>query len=163
MITRFFKHLFTTRGALNRQFPADDLARITTAVAASEQRHSGQIVVALEAALSLEAIFDGATGKARAHAVFRDLSVWDTAQNNGILLYLLLADRDIEIVADRGIHEKVGQVTWEAICRDLEADLRAGKRAEAVIAAIERLADALAAHFSGPRGDNELPDRAVVL
>jgi uncharacterized membrane protein len=89
--------------------------------------------------------------------------VWDTAQNNGILLYLLLADRDIEIVADRGIHNFVGQAFWEEICQQLEADLRAGKRADAVIAAIDRMAEALAGYFPGPRAENELSDRAIIL
>ncbi len=163
MIKRLWAHLTTTRGTLMRQFSAEDMRRITAAVTAGEARHAGQIVVALEASLPLEAVIDGVTAHARAGAVFRQLNVWDTQHNTGILLYLLLADREIEIVADRGIHATAGAERWQAICQQLEADLRAGKRADAVIAAVERLADTLATHSSAARTANELPDGAVLL
>ncbi len=162
---RFLDHLFTTRWHLRRAFPGTDLARITDAVARAEQIHRGQIVVAIEAALPLEFQLDGITPKQRAIITFRHLNVWDTAENNGVLIYLCLADRDVEIVADRGIHNSVGTAAWEDICRDMESLLKQKVSADAVIPAIDRIGALLAVHFprtTSPQA-NELPDPPVIL
>ena len=103
-------------------------------------------------------------GSRRALEVFGQLRVWDTAENCGVLVYLLLADRDVEIVADRGIDAKVGAAGWEAICKVMEADFRAGDFARGAIRGIDAVSRHLAAHF--PRrggGKNELPDTPVVM
>ncbi len=164
-IGRFFRHIFTTRWTLRRAFPDADLARIAEAVARTETRHRGQIVVALEAALPLDLLLDGITPKQRGVMTFRHLNVWDTEENNGVLLYLSLADRDIEIVADRGIHDKAGTPAWEEICRDMEAVLKTTVSADAIIPAIDRIGALLETHF--PRSvaaqSNELPDKPVIM
>jgi uncharacterized membrane protein len=132
----------------------------------AEQRSTGQIVVAMEAALSLEHLLDGITPQQRARQVFQELRVWDTADNNGILLFLLLADHDFEIVADRGIHDHVGTAAWEAICQQLETKLRENVHADALIPAINQLGDLLATHYAlgaGASRANELPDSAILL
>jgi uncharacterized membrane protein len=165
-IGRFFKHMTTTRWTLRSLFPEADLARITAAVHDAEQASTGQIVVAMESALSLEPLLDGITPQQRAKQVFQELRVWDTADNNGILLFLLLADRDFEIVADRGIHAHVGTAAWEAICQQLEAKLRENVHADALIPVIAQLGTLLAAYYpqgAGTSRSNELPDSAVVL
>jgi uncharacterized membrane protein len=96
--------------------------------------------------------------------VFGLLRVWDTEENAGVLLYVLLADRDVEIVADRGIHRRVGEAEWEAICRALEADFRSGRQGDGMVRAVARVSDLLAAHFPGDGAQtNELPDRPAVL
>jgi uncharacterized membrane protein len=103
---------------------------------------------------------------AREHAldVFSALKVWDTEHNNGVLIYLLLADRDVEIVADRGIHGRVGADGWEAICREMEGAFRAGNFESGVLQGIGRVSEFLQAHFPKDHdGANELPDRPVVL
>jgi TLP18.3/Psb32/MOLO-1 phosphatase superfamily protein len=161
---RIVRHLFTTEGKLKRVLPEGDLAAIEKAIAASELRHNGEIRFAVEAALGTAALIDGESARERSIEVFATLHVWDTAQNNGVLIYLLLADRDVEIVADRGIHSKVGDAQWEAICRTMESAFSEGRYKEGVIGGIEAVAEQLALHFPGS-GDavNELPDKAVMI
>jgi uncharacterized membrane protein len=117
----------------------------------------------VEASLPLGRVLEAST-KRRALEVFSQLRVWDTEENSGVLLYLLLADHDVEIIADRGVHTKVGTDAWEAICREMEAAFREGRYTAGVEAGIARINDLLAEHFprTGP-GANELPDRPVVL
>lgn len=140
------------------------LLRIEHAIAEAESRHSGQIRFAVENALDLHALLRGQSARERAIEVFAALPVWDTEHNNGVLIYLLLADRDVEIVADRGIHERVGSRAWEEVCREMEAAFRQGRFEAGVLDAIARVSRYLETYF--PRqapGPNELPDRPVVL
>ncbi|HEX4986031.1 MAG TPA: TPM domain-containing protein [Burkholderiales bacterium] len=161
---RLLRHLTSPHWRGRRAFPAAALARIEQAVTRSESRHGGQIRFAVEHALDTGALLRGTSARERALEVFSMLRVWDTEHNNGVLIYLLLADRDVEIVADRGIHALAGTQAWEAICRDMEVRLREGGFEQAVVAGIERVSAELEARF--PRtagGANELPDRPAVL
>ncbi len=161
---RLLKHLALPPWLVRRTFAPAAMRAIEAAIAAGELRHLGQIRFAVEETLTLAELRRGKTGRARALEVFADLRVWDTEQNNGVLLYLLLADRDVEIVADRGIHRAVGAAAWEEICRTMEAALHAGQFEAGVVSGIEAIGALLAAHY--PRhapGANELPDAPVVL
>lgn len=153
-----------TRWMVKRAFPGDTLAAIDKAIKASEATHRGEIRFAVEGALHVEPLLRGQTARERAIDVFSQLRIWDTEHNNGILIYLLLADRDVEIVADRGIHEKVGAKEWEGICRKMEAAFRQADFEGGVIRGIQEVTQQLARHFP-PIGDdrNELPDKPVVL
>jgi len=153
-----------TRWRVNRAFPGDTLAAIDRAIKASEAAHRGEIRFAVEGALHIDPLLRGQTARERAIDVFSHLRVWDTERNNGVLIYLLLADRDVEIVADRGIHEKVGGQEWERICRNMEAAFRQADYEGGVIGGIREVTRHLAEHFP-PVGDdrNELPDKPVVL
>jgi uncharacterized membrane protein len=144
--------------------PAASLARIEQAIAAAERQHRGEVRFAVETALDVVPLWRGISARERAIEVFANLRVWDTEENNGVLIYLLLADRDVEIVADRGIHERVGAEDWEKICRAMEARFRAGQFEQGVLDGIAQVSAALARHFPGPdrRGD-ELPDKPVLL
>ena len=139
--------------------------RIEAAIAEGETRHRGQVRFAVEPSLPLARVLRGVAPRERALEVFGNLRIWDTEENCGVLVYLLLADRDVEIVADRGIHAHVGAPAWEAICRKMEAAFRAGRFTEGVEAGIAEINALLVRHF--PRADlpggNELPDRPVVL
>ena len=163
MTHRLWRHLVTDRGAVNRAFSADDLRRIETAIADGERRHAGQLCVAIEAALPLACVWQRVSPRERALEVFGLLRVWDTEHNDGVLLYLLLADKDVEIVADRGIHARVGAAAWESICKSMEAAFRAGQYAEGVEAGIAAITGLLAVHAPGAGGRNELSDRPVIL
>jgi len=145
-------------------FPPDVLARIEQAIKTGEATHAGQVRFVVEGALDGAPLFKNQPVRERALDVFSHLRIWDTAHNNGVLIYLLLADRDVEIVADRGIDAKVGGEGWETICRAMEADFRAGHFETGVIKGIEAVSRQLAAHFppDGPRR-NELPDQPVVM
>lgn len=163
-IGRIVRHLFAGPASIRRVLPAASLARIEQAIAASERRHRGQIRFAVEAGLDFAAVGAGLTARERAIDMFSRLRVWDTAHNNGVLVYLLLADRDVEIVADRGIHARCGDAVWESICRDMEQQFRAGRFEDGVVAGIEALGARLALHFPGDgETTNELPNSPVIL
>ena len=163
-IKRIGKHLIEQRWRLRRIFPRKVLANIEQAIKASEATHSGQIRFVVEGALDGAPLFRNQTARARALDIFSRLRIWDTAHNNGVLIYLLLADRDFEIVADRGIDTKVGAAGWEEICVEMEAEFRAGNFERGVIKGIEAVSRQLATHFPAQgAGPNELPDAPVVM
>jgi len=161
---RVMRHLSSGGAAVRRAFPSRTLDAIERAIREAEAKHNGQIRFAVEAALELAPLFAGQTAQQRAMEVFSKLRVWDTEHNNGVLIYLLLADRDVEILADRGIHVRLGQETWEVICREMEAAFREGHFEAGVIAGIHAVGTHLAHHFP-PRGgkSNEIPDSPVIL
>jgi uncharacterized membrane protein len=163
-IKRITRHLLQHHWRARQVFTPNVLARIEHAIKQSETTHAGQIRFVVEGALDGTALFRNQPARERALDVFSHLRIWDTAHNNGILIYLLLADRDVEIVADRGIDVKVGAVGWEKICREMEADFRADRFEHGVIKGIEAVSRELAKHFPplGPHR-NELPDRPVVM
>ncbi len=161
---RFFAHLITSRGAVARVLPELALSRVQQAIEASEASHRGELRFAVEAALDPADLLRGVSARDRAVQVFSDLRVWDTAENNGVLIYVLLADKDFEIVGDRGIHAHVGPAGWEAIARRMEALFRAGEFERAVLKGVEEVGEALRAHFPRrPTDVNELPDRPAIL
>jgi uncharacterized membrane protein len=161
---RALRHLLALPGALSRAFPDQSLAAIEEAVRRSEQTHGGEIRVAVEAALDPVHLWRGKTARQRAIEVFAELGVWDTEHNNGVLLYLLLAERNVEIVVDRGYNKRVSADEWEAVCRSMESSLGEGRFSEAVLAGIDAIASIIARHFSPTaRGRNELPDRPATL
>lgn len=163
-LIRVMRHLSMGRAAVRRVFPPRVLDAIEQAIHATEARHAGQIRFAVEASLELAPLLAGQTAQQRAIDVFSSLRVWDTEHNNGVLIYLLLADHDVEIVADRGIHVRLGQEAWEAICREMEAAFRAGHFETGVLAGIHAVGEHLSRHFPAPSGkSNEMPDRPVVL
>lgn len=130
----------------------------------SEASHGGQIRFAVEPALDFAALVRGQSARQRAIEVFSQLRAWDTEHNNGVLIYLLLADRDVEIIADRGIHSRLGNAGWETICREMEQAFRQGRFEEGVIAGIKAVGGHLEKHFPNrPAGPSELPDRPVII
>ena len=161
---RLLRHWMTDRRSLHRAFPGPVLLAIETAVAEAERRHAGQIRVVLEAALETRDLLAGLSARERALEVFSQMRVWDTEHNNGVLIYLLLADRDVEIVADRGIHRHCGTAVWEDICHRMEAEFRDGRFEQGVLAGIEAVATQLSGHFPPSAGGvNELPDRPLLM
>lgn len=163
MVSRFLRHVFTLPGAVARAFPASSLSSIEKTIGESEKRHGGEIRFAVEATLDPMEILRGKTPRQRALEVFSELGVWDTEGNNGVLLYLLLADHDVEVVADRGFNGKVGAAEWEAVCREMEEALRAGRYEAAVTGALAGITALIARHFPAGTAGNELPDRPVQL
>jgi hypothetical protein len=161
---RLGRHFLTDHLTGRRKFSANGLKRVEGAIAAGERMHEGQVRFAVEASLPLAQVFRGLQPRARALQLFGQLGVWDTEHNNGVLVYVLLADRDVEIVADRGINRRVSQDAWEAVCRAMEHAFGEGRFEEGAIDGVTAIGDILAQHFprSAP-GPNELPDTAVVL
>src|SRR3984893_3270795 len=142
-IKRIGKHLLANRSRVRRAFPARTLANIEQAIKASEATHAGQIRFVVEGALDGAPLLRNQSARGRALDVFSHLRIWDTTHNNGVLIYLLLADRDVEILADRGIDALVGTAAWEKICRAMETEFKAGKFEAGVIKGIEAVSKEL--------------------
>ena len=161
---RFWRHVFSDEKDVRNAFPAEGMARIEQAIVAGEARHRGQVCVAIEAALPLIRVLRKLAPRDRAIEVFGSLRAWDTEENNGVLIYLLLADKDVEIVADRAIHRLVGPAAWEVICGRMEQAFRAGRYVEGVEDGIREICALLAEHFPGDGRDvDEIANRPVVL
>ncbi len=153
-----------THWQVNRAFPRQTLIAIEQAIKASETTHVGEIRFVVEGALHSTPLFKGQSARERAIDVFSQLRIWDTEHNNGVLIYLLLADRDVEIVADRGIHAKVGTREWENICRKMETAFKQANYEDGVVSGIQAVTQRLLKHFpASGAGQNELPDKPVVL
>lgn len=162
---RILRHLITGQILVRRALPPASFTVIEQAIKQSETSHAGEIVFAVEAALDVLPLLKNQSARERAIDVFSLLRVWDTPQNNGVLIYLLFADHDVEIVADRGIHAKVGQAGWEAICHKMEAAFQRGQFEAGIIAGVSAITQQLQTYFPAESvsGENALPDRPVVL
>jgi len=163
-ISRLFKHAFSA-GSARRRFPARVLDAIQQAIAQGETRHQDQVCFAIEGALPAARVLRGLTPRARADEVFSHLRVWDTRNNSGVLIYVLVADRAIEVLADRGIAARVAESEWAAICAAMRERFVKGEFEQGAIEGVTRVSDLLAQHFpaDGSAKPNELPDRPVIL
>jgi uncharacterized membrane protein len=161
---RLARHLFMPPWAWRRAFPQATLDAIEAAIHASETRHGGEIRFAIENSLAPSLVWRGMSGRERAIEMFSNLRVWDTEHNSGVLVYLLLADHDIEIVADRGIAVRVDPATWEAVAQTMEAAFRQGGYERGALVGIAQIGELLAQNFP-PSGQNpdELVNRPVIL
>ena len=150
--------------AWRRAFPQATLDMIEAAVRVSETRHSGEIRFAIENSLAPGRVWRGVSGRERAIEVFANLHVWDTDHNSGVLVYLLLADHDIEIVADRGIAARVAPEVWEQVAQTMEAAFRNGRFEQGALGGIARISDVLTEHFPPTgRNPNEMANRPVIV
>ena len=153
-----------TQGQVNRAFPAAALNAIGQAIKRSEMTHTGEVRFVIEGSLDGAPLFGGQTARERALALFSELRIWDTAHNTGVLIYVLLADRAVELVADRGIHAKAGPGAWVAICDEMEAAFKAAQFERGAVSGIQAVARQLAAHFPAQaQNANELPDTPLVI
>lgn len=163
-IRRIIKHLTMTDWQIKQAFTETTRIAIEESIKASEAAHAGQIRFVVEGALDCAPLFKHQSSKERAIDVFAQLRIWDTEHNNGLLVYLLFADRAVEIVADRGIHAKVGTQEWQSICRRMESDFKQANYKDGVLTGIDAMTQLLKKHF--PASDdrsNELSDKPVVL
>ena len=165
-IRRWLAHAASTPLAVQRLFPPVVRDQITAAIAQAEAGHGGEICFAVEASLPWHHLRHHATARERALAVFSEMRVWDTEHNNGVLIYLNLADRGVEIVADRGIARPVPAAAWDAICHALKARCAAGAYGPGVIEAVLAVGELLRTHFPLAPGEvrvNEIPDQPITL
>jgi uncharacterized membrane protein YgcG len=165
-VLRILRHLATTPWRVRRAFPPATLTAIESAVKHAEAGHHGELRFAVEGSLDTLALLQGQTPRERAIDVFSLLRVWDTAHNSGVLIHVLLADRSVEIVADRGIHARVGEDEWSRICRSMEGEFAKGHFEQGALRGIEAVSRSLARHFPAGRHDtahDELPDAPVLL
>ena len=163
-IKRIARHLVMTHWQVNRAFPHRTLLAIERAIKVSEAAHLGEIRFIVEGALDSTPLLNGQSARERAIDMFSQLRIWDTEHNNGVLIYLLLSDRDVEIIADRGIHAKAGSRGWEQICRSMEMAFRQSNFEGGAISGIQEVAQHLINHYPAVRSHrNELPDKPMIL
>ena len=161
---RLLNHLLMTDWQVKRAFAPSVLAKIEQAIQASELAHAGEIRFAVEGALGILPLVEGQDARSRAIEVFSQLHVWDTQHNNGLLIYVLLADRAVEIVADRGINARVQPGEWDAVCQAIKTAFGNRQFEAGSVAGIDAVSSHLARHFPAhPSSGNELPDQPVVL
>lgn len=163
-LARIWKHRWLDESDTRRAIPADLVERLTRRVAASERRHTGEIRIYVEAGLPLSYLWADATPRERAVAMFGKLRVWDTEQNNGVLIYLLLAEHAIEIVADRGLSRHVPHAQWQAVVDRMSAAFREKRFEDGLTQALEEVSALLVKHFplEGAANPNELPDEPML-
>ena len=164
-IKRILKHRWMdgsdTRGAV----PPELLHRLTRRVGASEQRHTGEVRICVEAGLPMSYLWRGAKARERAVMMFGKLRVWDTRHNNGVLIYLLLADHAIELVADRGLNQHVSGPQWRLMVQHLGAAIKDGRYEDGLTQALEEVSAVLVKHFplaEGETNPNELPNAPML-
>lgn len=164
-IQRFFRHIISTPWSVGSHFSKTAMHNIEMAISQSEKTHAGEIRFVVEAHLQPMEIIAGKTPRMRALELFSQLGIWDTEHNTGVLLYLLLADRDIEVVADRGIHQYVGNTGWDEICKEIEQQFRHGAFEAGTLYGINQITQRLQQYFPGDGHvtKNELPDKPLVL
>jgi uncharacterized membrane protein len=163
-IRRICRHLLEHRWRVRRIFPPQALARIEQAIRAGEATHSGQVRFVVEGALDGAPLFRNQPARDRALDIFSQLRIWDTAHNNGVLIYLLLAERSIELVADRGLSARVDQARWQAMVDRLAGQLHQGAFEDGLTQALEEVSALLVEFFptqAGAPNPNELPDLVV--
>jgi uncharacterized membrane protein len=168
-IKRVLKHRWLDASTTRRAIPPDMRQRLQQRVAASEQRHSGEIRIFLEAGLPLSYLWHDAPTRQitrqRALSIFGKLRVWDTAHNNGVLIYLLLAERSIELVADRGLSQVVAPQVWQAIATRMRTAFQQGHFEDGLTLALAEVSTLLVQHFplqAGEANPNELPDAPIL-
>ena len=164
-VARTLRHLFATRAGTRRHFTDQVLEAIEKGIVAAETRCSGEIRFVVETALELPEVWGGLAPRERALHVFSSLHMWNTELRNGVLIYVLAADRDVEVVADQGASSVIPLDQWEGVCRLMEGHFRAGRFAEGSVAGIDAVGGLLARHFPPPRGANrdELPNQPTLL
>jgi uncharacterized membrane protein len=181
-IVRLFRHAAATHWRTRMLFPASTLDAIEQAIARAERAHAGEIRFAIETSLTPRHVLGEIGPRARALEVFAHLRVWDTEHNNGVLIYVQMADRSVEIVADRGLASRVSRAEWEAVCRMMEEHFRHRRFKAGSIAGVDAIGGLLARHFPAPGAapgaaaaapgasptapggaHNELPDRPTLL
>jgi uncharacterized membrane protein len=165
---RLLRHIAATHWRTRMRFTAATLDAIEAAIKRTEAAHGGEIRFAVETALPPLHVLNNVTPRARALDVFSHLRVWDTQANNGVLIYVQMADRHVEVIADRALSERVSRAEWQAICRLMEVHFRAGRFQTGSIAGVEAVGNLLARHFPRnpaalPFAHNQLPDRPTLL
>jgi uncharacterized membrane protein len=164
MLQRLLLNLFAGWFRLSRWFPVATMRGLRDAVAEGERHHAGELCLAIESRFSPLAVLKGLQARQRAQQVFSLLRVWDTQDNSGVLLYLQLAERKVELVADRGNAARVDAAQWQAICSDFSSEMSSLAPDQAVLRCLGRINELLTRHFPAEHDNpRELPDEPVVL
>jgi len=145
-------------------FPKATLDAIAQTIRQSESQHSGELRFVVENTLAGHKLWRGMSARQRGLELFAQLGVWDTEANSGVLIYLLLADREVHIIADRGIAKKVAQAHWNTIAETMQAAFAKGDFTGGSLAGIGQISRLLAEHFpASSNNPNELSDYPTII
>lgn len=162
MKNRILSHALSSKRTVRRALPDDSMNALEKAIGMAERGSSGQIRLVVEANWPLLHV-KRTTTRSRALEWFSQLHVWDTEHNNGVMIYLLFAERRVEIVADRGLNHRVTQAQWDTVCRSMEASFSGGQYERGLTEGINAIGDLLREHFPADMGENEQSDRPVLV
>ena len=165
-LERIFTHLTTLSGQARQAFPSLTLKSLQEAIAAGEIRHRAELLLIIEPGLGWSDLRRNMSSRARAHRLFSRYRVWDTEENCGVLVYINLADRKVEIITDRAVGRAIKRSDWEAACDVMTQGFRHGRFHDSALAGIEHLNRLLEEHFPARESGNdhnELSDRPVML
>ena len=167
-VARLLRHSFATHWRTRMLFPKVSRDAIERAVMKAERSHHGQLRFVIETALTPHQVLGGVSAHDHALDVFSHLRVWDTEHNNGVLIYVQLADRHVEIIADRAFKDRVSAAEWAAVCRLMEQHFRAGRFESGALAGVEAVGALLSTHFPPIKpgttdAGNELPAGPTLL
>lgn len=165
-IQRCYEHVLLDRDDVFRLLGEEFLAAMSSRVTASEMHHSGEICICIESSLPVRSVWAGMSSRERAQEVFAQRRVWDTEQNNGVLIYFLLADHAIEVVSDRGVMSRVSITAWQHIVHSLQQAFRLGAYEAGLIRALEEVTAILVEHYpleADAISTNELDDCVMVM
>jgi uncharacterized membrane protein len=161
---RFWRHVAMTPAAARRAFPDATMDAIASAIAEGERRHRGEVCFVVEAELTTAQLWRGLSARDRALEVFGQQGVWNTEENNGVLIYVLLAEHRVEIVADRGIDRRVAKGEWQGACDTMDAHFRARRFEAGALAGVQAVGELLVRHFPATdAGPNQIPDRPIIM
>ena len=161
---RFWRHVAMTPATARRAFPDTTMEAIARAIAEGERRHRGEVCFVVEAELTTAQLWRGLSPRDRAREVFAAQGVWNTEENNGVLVYVLLADHDVEIIADRGIDAKVGATAWQGVVDAIDRHFRAGQYEAGALAGVNGVNELLVRHYPDKGEErNQIPDRPIMM
>lgn len=164
MFRRILKNILFPTWKIRKFFPKKSIENIELVIKDSEKRHNGEVVFVVEAKLPLFLVLKNISPRERAIELFSRFRVWDTEHNSGVLIYLLLSEKQIEIVADRGITKKIPQIEWDAILERMRNHFQKGLFEKGVILGIAEITDLLATHFPSSKDKpNELSDKPIII
>lgn len=163
-LSRLIRHVGTTNAVGRRAFPVATLKAIEEAITEGERRHRAEVRVIIEPALGAQAVLRGMTPRDRARELFAHYGIWDTEENCGVLVYIDLADHQVEIVADRGVGRVIGAKEWHAVCRIMTQGFARGAYHDSVLAALSELNALLQQHYPDDGSKrNQLSNKPVML
>jgi uncharacterized membrane protein len=163
-LKRWLIHAFLPPWRWRLAFPARLLNKIESAIQQSELGHRGELRFAVENTLTLGSVWRGVSARQRAIEIFSQLNVWDTEENTGVLIYIMLADKEVHIIADRGIAKQVVQLQWNGIAKAMESAFLAKDFEKGSMVGIEQISQLLAKHFpANAHNPNELSNRPVII
>lgn len=163
MLKRLWRHLITTTRDGRKTFPPSALQAIQAVIAKGETLHRAEVRLVIEPSLSLADVFDKTTARERARELFAEYRIWDTEENCGILIYVNLADHQVEIVSDRAVGRALNPQDWQAVCHTMTAGFARGDYQGSVTTALEHLNRILHERFPDRGGANELSNQPIVL